>query len=359
MREYIFVFGRDPELSYLELLSYFKANGIRNKLILMDKEISVFLLPENLNFGKLLDRLGGIVKVGEIFSEYLYKGDSNKLNFGVSVYKGRDVLSKNLKSYFKKEKVKAVLKKSKDRVFTPSEVISKKLSEFIIYNDYKARTIAIFDPKGYIQRDETRPKQMLLHQVSLRLAKILINLSQARNNILDPFCGVGTILQESMLNGLDVIGVDIDRESVDASKKNLEWLKNKFNLKNKFKIIKGDAAKLTRHLKINSVEGIATEPDLGPYYRKLPNKKQVDDVIYDLEKLYYEMFLQFKEVLKKNGKIAIVIPRLKFKNGRKDIDLKVILRRVGLRVISLDSEVKFPIVIESKFLDRLIYVLEN
>ena len=359
MREYIFILGREPELSFLELISYFKGNGIDYKIIKHEKEVVVILLDEKLDFGSMLNKLGGIVKIGETFKEYVYKGNLNKLNYGISVYKGRDELTNILKKEYKKEKVKAMLRKPRDKVFMPSEILSKNLFEFLIFNDYKARTIAFFNPKEYKKRDETRPKQMFLHQVSLRLSKILINLSQARNSLLDPFCGNGTILQEGMLNNLDVVGIDIDQESVDATKENLEWINEKFGINKKFKIIKGDATKLTRYLKRNSVEAIASEPDLGPYFRKMPGKEEVEKAINQLDKMYYEFLLQSHEILKKNGKIAIIFPRLKYRNGRKSLDVKDLLKRTGFKVSIIDSRVKLPLITEGKFLDREIYVLEK
>jgi len=359
MREYLFIFGREPKLSFLELNSYLESHGISYKIIKHEKEVCLILLSEKLDFGKMLSDLGGTVKIGECFEEYKYKGSKNKLNYGVSVYKGKDNLTEILKKEYKKEKVKAMLRKPRDNVFMPSEILSKNLTEFLVFGKYKARTIAFFDPRKYKERDETRPKQMLLHQVSLRLAKILINLSQARHSLLDPFCGVGTILQEGMINRLNVIGLDIDQESVDASKENLKWLKEKFGIKNKFNVIKGDAKKLTRYLNRNSIEAIATEPDLGPYFRKVPNKTEVEKVINNLNKIYYEFLLQSHQILKKNGKIAIILPKLKYKNGSKGLDIKDLLKKTGFKVYSASDKIKLPLITEGRFLDREIYILEK
>ena len=351
MKEYLFVLGREPELSFLELMSYFESHKIEYKIIKFEKDISIILLSEKLNFGKILKDLGGTVKIGEIFEEYFYKGRLNKLNFGISIYKGKDSLSKILKDEFKKERVKAT--------FMPSEILSKKLIEFLIYDEYKARTIAFFDPTAYKARDETRPKQLPLYQVSLRLAKILINLSQARDSLLDPFCGFGTILQEAMLNGLNVVGIDIDSSIGNSCSKNLIWLKNNFKIKANFRIINGDAKKLTRYLKRNSIEAIATEPELGPYFRKMPDEKKVNEVILRLNRLYYEFLIQSYEILKKNGKIAIVFPRLKFKGGVKDLEINSLLKQAKFKIFTADKRIRLPIVTKGKFLDRLIYVLEK
>ena len=94
---------------------------------------------------------------------------------------------------------------------------------------------SISNPKDYKNRDENRPKFDEKKVVSIRLAKILINLSQARYEVLDPFCGCGTILQEGLLKKLDVIGIDKDISDVRA---NLNWLREKFHTKNNFKVIK-------------------------------------------------------------------------------------------------------------------------
>ena len=177
MREFIFIYGRDPDLSHLELLSYFKSRGINNKLVERNNEVAIFLLP-NLDFGKMMNNLGGIVKIAEVFKEYEYAGSTSKLNYGVSVYKGKDKLTSYLKSIYKKEKVKAMVRKSRNVVFTPSEVLSKNMNEFIVYKDYTARTIAVFDPKGYKDRDEPRPKQMFLHQHQLLWLILLDFLKQ-------------------------------------------------------------------------------------------------------------------------------------------------------------------------------------
>ena len=66
MREYIFVLGREPELSYLELISYFISQEITYKLIEYENDITIFLL-QDLDFDVLIKRLGGTVKIAEVF----------------------------------------------------------------------------------------------------------------------------------------------------------------------------------------------------------------------------------------------------------------------------------------------------
>ncbi|MCG2719179.1 MAG: site-specific DNA-methyltransferase, partial [Nanoarchaeota archaeon] len=88
------------------------------------------------------------------------------------------------------------------------------------------------------KRDLTRPKQRPKHMISIRLARILINLSGAVEDsvLLDPFCGYGILLQEAMLMGLNVFGIDRSYECVNASEINIRWLKKKYNVKKDLKL---------------------------------------------------------------------------------------------------------------------------
>ena len=95
MKEYIFVLGREPELSFLEVLSFFKSHNIPYKIVEHKDNILILLLNE-MDFDDLIKKLGGVVKIAEVFNEYKYKGSDNGLNYGISVYKGDSSKLKNL-----------------------------------------------------------------------------------------------------------------------------------------------------------------------------------------------------------------------------------------------------------------------
>ena len=106
MKEYIFVLGREPELSFLEVLSFFKSHNIPYKIVEHKDNILILLLNE-MDFDDLIKKLGGVVKIAEVFNEYKYKRSHNSLNYGISVYKGDSSKLKNLLlKEFKKEKLK-------------------------------------------------------------------------------------------------------------------------------------------------------------------------------------------------------------------------------------------------------------
>ena len=46
--------------------------------------------------------------------------------------------------------------------------------------------------------------------------------------MLDSFCGVGTILQEALLEHAMVVGVDVNTWCVKAATENLEWLEQEY-----------------------------------------------------------------------------------------------------------------------------------
>lgn len=54
-----------------------------------------------------------------------------------------------------------------------------------------------------------------------RIARVLVNISQARREVFDPFCGTGGILIEAGLMGLETFGMDIEEKMVIGTRENL------------------------------------------------------------------------------------------------------------------------------------------
>ena len=89
------------------------------------------------------------------------------------------------------------------------EVLKKKLVEnkaevlFCIGREETiiASTVAVHNPFEFQKRDVYKPNQRKIFAMPPRIAKIMVNLSACTPGkvLLDPFCGVGTILQEAFL----------------------------------------------------------------------------------------------------------------------------------------------------------------
>ncbi len=87
-------------------------------------------------------------------------------------------------------------------------------------------TVAVHNPFEFQKRDIYKPNQRAIFGMPPRLARMMVNLSActSEKTLLDSFCGVGTILQEALLEHAMVVGVDVNSWCVKASTENLEWL---------------------------------------------------------------------------------------------------------------------------------------
>jgi tRNA G10 N-methylase Trm11 len=134
--------------------------------------------------------------------------------------------------------------------------------------------------------------------------------------LLDPFCGVGQILQEGLLAKADVLGVDTNPWCVKAATENLDWLIREYALgEATFRVLKGDALNL-KSIVGSEVNCIVTEPDLGPPLRDLPTVPYAEKIIHKLNPLYSSFLEASFNILKKNGRLVLVTPYLKTRSGK-------------------------------------------
>jgi tRNA G10 N-methylase Trm11 len=163
-----------------------------------------------------------------------------------------------------------------------------------------------------------RPVQRKIFSIPPRLAKIMVNLSSCAPGkvLLDPFCGVGTILQEAMLAKAQVTGIDINPWCVKASCTNLAWLKDEYEIEDgRYTVLLGDSRRLTDKIDIDSVDCIATEPDLGPALRHLPTESYAQRIVDNLRPLYCGFLEEARRVLKDGGRLVITSPYIRTRSG--------------------------------------------
>jgi len=364
---YVFILGKNWKLSVAELVSFLKSRAYTPRIIDISKSFVVIELENALDPSIAVD-LGGTIKIGRVITEipvetvnkaFLERNkqarnqiqtslslgntgervfDASKAIsiFGVSVYSVDTQFSKSsirmqrfLGSYFKKNLASCGVKAKfmgfpKGRgmpQLTHVEVLKKGLVEnsaeilFCIGKEeaFLSKTIAVHKPFEFQKRDVERPFQRKIFSISPRLAKILVNLSMCLpgNRLLDPFCGVGTIIQEAALMQMEAIGVDKDSWCVKAARANLAWLEKEYSSQLKgarSTVLLGDARSLTNQIETNSVDAIATEPPLGPALRYIPTISRANRIIGDLKDLYYDFLEEAHKVLKYNGHLVIVSP---------------------------------------------------
>jgi len=333
METYIFILGRDPELSVDELFSYLESRKMKYDIV-EESDIALILNLHTINTGKMIKDLGGTQKIVKVISDFenLYYGKESKIRYAISNYTDEesDNVKYDLKKYFKKEKLKATIKKShfKQDFLTPTE--AQNVLEIVLYKNYVGKTMAVFNPKEFKKRDLERPKQRPLHTISIRLAKILINLSGAKkgDTLLDPFCGIGTVLQEAMLLGIEVYGLDDEFWCVKASKKNLDWLKENYGTRSNYKLIKGKAQAISRYVK--KVDFVVTEPFMGPFIKSLPTEREAKKTLKKLQPLYLDFIEQMGKVVRKRA--VIVTPRFKTKSRKEfNLNLENAFRKAGFK----------------------------
>jgi tRNA G10 N-methylase Trm11 len=152
---------------------------------------------------------------------------------------------------------------------------------------------------------------------------------------LDPFCGVGTILQEALLAKAKVIGLDVNRWCVDAAKQNLEWLVDEYTLEEAdYVLVQGDSRKLTSKIR-DDIGCLATEPDLGPALRETPTVPYAEKIIEDLRPLYTDFLMEVHKILTPTGYLALVTPSIKTRSGKSvNLGIKEMAERVGFKIVN-------------------------
>ncbi|PIN99661.1 hypothetical protein COT72_05275 [archaeon CG10_big_fil_rev_8_21_14_0_10_43_11] len=301
MSSYLFVLGRNPQLSHLELETVYEKKPIHKSekcvILELDKK------PD-------IATLGGIVKICEIVDEIHYKGKKNAFYWGLSDYDKDgygEALRKTLQKQFVKQKLKAIYKRESER---PSVVNKYRLLDAVVCDGFLAKTIAAYNPDEVVQREEKKPVNDFMIASSARLARIMINISNAQKKdvLLDPFCGVGVVLQEATLKGLRVIGIEKDSLTAKKARRNLHWLK-----RGNWEIIEQNSTQLADH--VMECDVVVSEPYMGEFLDKIPTKKQAHRIARGLEDLYARVFEQIAIVLKKGGRIVFVLPYFKTREG--------------------------------------------
>ncbi len=369
----LFIPGKNWMLSLAELAAFFEARGVKFKII----ECSgAFFVINMENAGPPdIAALGGTIKVGavtssfttqvvreafleenkqargqvkdaivtkELIDEMFEKPSAGKAVFGVSVYwadpgvrqvsRGMQrfvgsVVKKELAAQGKKANFMGFAKNRDRPQLSHVEVLKKSMVEnraevlFCVGKEqtWIASTVAVHNPFEFQKRDVGKPNQRRIFAMPPRLARIMVNLAScgAKKVLLDPFCGVGTILQEALLSRATVIGVDVNPWCVEAAVENLEWLKREYALGDaEFTVRQGDVRRLSSKIGQEQVDCVVTEPDLGPALRDVPTTPYAEKIIAKLEPLYHAFLEEAYMVLRANGRVVVVTPYIKTRSGK-------------------------------------------
>jgi tRNA G10 N-methylase Trm11 len=369
-KEHVFIPGKNWRLSLAELASFLETMQI----VFVVREFFREFFEVNIDADAddvAIDGFGGFIKIGvvkgilqtELLKRFFVKKDRSaksqiegtiassravdkllsnaggKQLFGVSVYcadrslrgfsnRIQRLVGSSIKKDLATHGIKAdFMGFSGDRKLpqlTHVEVLKKQLVEkgaevlFCIGREQTliATTTAVHNPFEFQKRDVGKPVERRIFAMPPRLARIMVNLSGCtpRKTFLDPFCGVGTLLQEALLSRARVVGVDLNPWCVKAARENLEWLTREYELKEAdFRVLQGDARKLSS--RVRDVDCIATEPDLGPALRHAPTNVYAAKIVAKLEPLYFGFLEDIFNVLNVGGRLVMVTPYFQTRSG--------------------------------------------
>jgi tRNA G10 N-methylase Trm11 len=325
------ILGRQPELGWLELESLLGAANI-----------APFGKSATLFSGELeFDRLGGVVKLGEI----LYQGEAvdlldleldlvrflrpeGKTSFGLSYYESkitpRQLLATGL------ELKKKLRSHGSVRLVSPTagtdlgaaqlhhnKMLAEGFELLVVVSGQRmvvARTTAVQDIAAYAARDHGRPaRSATVGMLPPKLAQILLNTTHERL-VVDPFCGTGVVLQEALLMGRTAAGFDLSAEMVAASQTNLAWLADE-TPEPLLHWHVGQADARREKLPADEALAVVSEGYLGPNLSTPPSSDRLAELDREISQLYGEVLANWARQLPAGAEVTICLPNWRTKAG--------------------------------------------
>ncbi len=211
---------------------------------------------------------------------------------------------------------------------------------------YIARTFTTDDPNFKKKIDEERPFKEFESAISPKLAVIMLNflnLFENRENkkILDPFIGNGTIGLFALLQDFQIYGSDINNQKVKNTIRNFYWLLDLLEeeippfIDKRF--LNHDARNLSDAFELYFFDGISTEPNLGPFYKKKPYYTHAKELLdMELEPLYDEFFREAYQILKPNCRICFISPIISTVDGNDiQVNIEKLARKNKFKLVPL------------------------
>jgi len=338
--QYIFWLGTNEELSKAELRTVLEREEVSYRLL---SDCSRYWLADvmgEIDSG-LINRLGGVDRISELLGskdkEWLaadiFKALSpteRKVMVGISKIGLPDInlhkLVRELKKVGRDNSVKInyVLPQGKGGRLNAAQVIFNQLIEgsnaeiTLLKDDSRyllAKTVQVQDIQGYEKRDTSRPvRDAKIGMLPPKLAQIMLNLIPdyigKKPVIYDPFCGMGTVLQEGWLMGYKMVGSDIKERMVEASEANLDWVEKNFEADKSLgpNVFNHDIGKDLPADMAAKFNAVVTEPFLGEPLSTPLLDSEATVRQRDLSKLYLSFFRNIRPVIKENGWVVAVLP---------------------------------------------------
>lgn len=325
-------------MSAMEVKSFLKRTGNPALSEEMKENGLLIELEKPIDAGTV-DMLGGTLEIGivlctlrDINKKDIYYGTSNKFNYAIWDFSEQTPrVSEYLKARFRTEKLKVVEKRFSGFIKAQDESFLRKPSsnliseEFFVFNDLFGRIIQKCNYKEIERRDMQKPVRREELGISPRLAKIMINLSEVKEDgtLLDAFCGIGIVLMEALNMGIKSIGIDRDGEAITGARKNLEWMNFP---RERYRLMNNDSSKVV----MGSVDVFVSEPDFGKTLRKIPSSREAESMVKQFEELMIKVLNNIKKSVA--GKFVFSAPFINTENGRVGCDFNKISSKTELKI---------------------------
>lgn len=389
----LFILGRQPALSLAELESIYGADKIRP---IAGVAAVVKVEPADVRFA----RLGGMVKFCKILTTldttdwrdiqkflvdvtpgHAATLPEGKLRLGLSVYglktnpKELMATGLELKKHIRKSGRSVRLVPNKELDLNSAQVLHNQLTqklgwELVFMRDGNqtivAQSIAVQDIERYAARDQQRPyRDSKVGMLPPKLAQIIINLGLGNKNpeetvvVLDPFCGTGVILQESLLMGTSAIGTDLDERMVEYSQKNMAWLQEKADYPGQLiSVSRGNA---TSHRWDPLPNVLAAETFLGRPLSSSPSTEILKKIIQDCDRIHTKFLKNVAKQTSPGFRMCIAIPAWKTRNSFAYLPVLDSLEKLGYNRIKFVHAKERDLIYHrpDQFVARELVVLER
>ncbi|MDO4871858.1 MAG: hypothetical protein Q4A27_00280 [bacterium] len=353
----IAILGRQPAIGIAELESIFGGEKIRvlgNYACLVD--------TEKIN----VSHFGSILKTGEVVFEInstdwheisknilrVFERDfadfEGKITLGISAYglkiRPNEIAKTTflLKQKMKKRGVSMRVISSKDAVLSTAISHNNKLGlsakkiEILVARGGKKTIIALSNGAqnihSYARRDQNRPKRdAFVGMLPPKLAQTMVNLGAGANQpqirflkgekttkkpeVLDPFCGTGTVLQEAILKGFRANGTDSSEKMVEFSQENSAWFLHEFKPHGKLgELYAADATSENWHFAKN-LATVVCESYLGQPFSAPPSPKKMQEVRENCNRIISNFLKNLAQQIPEGTQICIAVPAWRTQNG--------------------------------------------
>ena len=243
---YAFQLWREFKLSIAEIYALFPTTPIEY----VDKQILILNTQKREDVLKKAAHMWGSIKVIELLPNYRWNPEELiwsfaekhewKFRYGLSFFgNDRDIkkLLMGTKKHLKEAWVSGRFINKDFKNLSSAQIIGENLverqSDYSIISawktEYLGKTIWIQDIEAYGKRDYGKTRDMQVGMLPPKLSQMMIHMSEWKK-IYDPFCGLWTILIESILMwNSEVYGSDISEENIEKTKKNINFARREFD----------------------------------------------------------------------------------------------------------------------------------